>query len=260
MKLGVSYNVFDAEELLEPSILAIRNSVDYINIVYQTTSNAGEACSSGLLPVLKRLSDLRLVDEVVEFHPKLRKKPHKNEVMKRNVGLKLAKMNKCTHFMSLDSDEFYDEKQLILAKKIIEEKNIDRTAVKLTNYFKEPCYQMVYKGGNDYFVSFIFKISFFRCFSSRANFPVLVDKTRRVSGKRFLLFDRDVIEMHHMTLVRKDIRSKLKNSSATATYYKNGINEYVDYFNEWEAGQPVYPPSDFKNLVEIKKVNNNFDI
>lgn len=73
MKLGVSYNVSVAEELLEPSILAIRKSVEYINIVYQTTSNAGEACSYGLLSVLKRLSDLRLVDEVVEFHPRLRK-------------------------------------------------------------------------------------------------------------------------------------------------------------------------------------------
>ena len=34
MKLGVSYNLFDGEELLESSIKSIRDNVDYVSVVY----------------------------------------------------------------------------------------------------------------------------------------------------------------------------------------------------------------------------------
>ena len=44
MNLGVSYNVFDGEELLEGSIFQIRNEVDYISVVYQSISNFGHPC------------------------------------------------------------------------------------------------------------------------------------------------------------------------------------------------------------------------
>lgn len=38
LKWGVSYSVFDGEELLEASIKAIRECVDYVNVVYQLKS------------------------------------------------------------------------------------------------------------------------------------------------------------------------------------------------------------------------------
>ena len=44
MKLGISYNVFDGEELLEKSILCIRDQVDFISVVYQEKSNFGNQC------------------------------------------------------------------------------------------------------------------------------------------------------------------------------------------------------------------------
>ena len=37
-KLGVSYNLFNGEELLEASIKSIRQNVDYINVIYQEYS------------------------------------------------------------------------------------------------------------------------------------------------------------------------------------------------------------------------------
>ena len=42
MKVGISYNLFDGEELLEASIKSVRDNVDYISIVYQTESNFGK--------------------------------------------------------------------------------------------------------------------------------------------------------------------------------------------------------------------------
>jgi len=55
MKIGVSYNLFDGEELLESSIKSIRKNVDYISVVYQTVSNFGNPCDEGLVPLLEEL-------------------------------------------------------------------------------------------------------------------------------------------------------------------------------------------------------------
>ena len=55
MKLGISYNLFDGEELLEYSIQSVRNSTDHINVVYQKTSNWGEPCSENLEDLLSDL-------------------------------------------------------------------------------------------------------------------------------------------------------------------------------------------------------------
>ena len=47
MKLGLAYNLFDGEELLEYSLRSIRNNVDYISVQYQEISNHGEKCHRG---------------------------------------------------------------------------------------------------------------------------------------------------------------------------------------------------------------------
>jgi hypothetical protein len=41
MKLGVSFNIFDGEEMLFFSLRNLRPMVDHINVVYQTISNYG---------------------------------------------------------------------------------------------------------------------------------------------------------------------------------------------------------------------------
>lgn len=52
-KWGVSYSVFDGEELLEASLQAIRNSVQHIVVVYQLVSWYGVPASPQLLPLLQ---------------------------------------------------------------------------------------------------------------------------------------------------------------------------------------------------------------
>ena len=57
MKIGISYNLFDGEELLESSIKSIRNNVEYVSVVYQTISNFGNPCNEGLVPLLESLKE-----------------------------------------------------------------------------------------------------------------------------------------------------------------------------------------------------------
>ena len=52
MKLGVAYNIFDGEEMLIHSLRNLRPMVDYVCVVYQTTSNFGNK-NTNLEKVLK---------------------------------------------------------------------------------------------------------------------------------------------------------------------------------------------------------------
>ena len=68
MKLGVSYNIFDGEELLENSIKSIRKNVitflwfikRYRILVIHVTN---------LIPLINRLKNEGLVDEIFKYRP-----------------------------------------------------------------------------------------------------------------------------------------------------------------------------------------------
>jgi hypothetical protein len=79
-------------------------------------------------------------------------------------------------------------------------------------------------------------------------------------GTSCKIFSREEIEMHHMSYVRKDIRKKLQNSSASPNF-KN-IDKIVGYFKEW-----VYPakglmggaPDKLYDIVETEKLFNTWE-
>ena len=72
MKLGISYNIFDGEELLEDSIKSIKNKVDYISVVYQEISNFGNPCNEGFsTTLLEKLKSEGLIDELYKYRPQL---------------------------------------------------------------------------------------------------------------------------------------------------------------------------------------------
>jgi hypothetical protein len=252
MKLGISYNVFDGEELLESSINSIRENVDYVSVVYQTISNFGNPCDEGLVPLLKRLVSDGLVDEIFEYRPRINRGGHFNEITKRNIGLSLSEGVGCTHHMAMDSDEFYTDEQFKFLKKEMIEGDYDSSACQMTTYYKDSKYRLEPK--EEYYVSLLFKIRRGVEFVMGHPFPVLVDPTRRMGSGKCKIFTRDEVEMHHMSYVRKDIRKKLQNSSASPNF-KN-IDKIVDYFNKWEypkQGLMGGVPDKLYNIVEVDK-------
>ncbi len=109
---GASYSVFDGEELLESSLMSIRDETDYINVVYQRTSWYGNPCSDTLLDVLNACKANNLIDELIEYVPDLSKSARTQEREKRNVGLQHAIRAGCNFFMTMDCDEFYVKEEL----------------------------------------------------------------------------------------------------------------------------------------------------
>ena len=72
-------------------------------------------------------------------------------------------------------------------------------------------------------------------------------------------FERQDIEMHHLSYVRRDIGSKLRNSSAKANFNRN-IDKIVDHFNKWTFGQKALLAGMEERLYDIKEVTPLFDI
>jgi len=254
MKLGVSYNIFDGEELLENSIKSIRKNVDYISVVYQEISNFGNPCNENLIPLINRLKNEGLVDEVFKYRPQPQRGGHFNEISKRNIGLFLSEGAKCTHHMAMDSDEFYTDEQFKFLKKEMIEGDYDSSCCQMVTYYKEPIYRL--DPHEDYYVSLIYKIKSGKQYVMGLPFPTLVDPTRRMESGKCKIFTREEIEMHHMSYIRKDLKIKLTNSSSSPNF--NNINKIVKHFNEWEYPQQglMYKPNE--ELVNLKKTKKLF--
>lgn len=211
MKLGVSYNLYDGEELLRASIRSIRSEVDFVTVVYQEVSNLGKR-REPLLPLLRQLQTEGLVDDWVAYEPDLALEPRENEKRKRVLGLRSSRAHGCSHHLDMDVDEFYRAEELRRAKVFMTENDYDGTACWIENYLRSPRYRILDR--DDLFVPFIIRIPKRTARLYDGVYPVMADHTRTMRRDgTFMLLPRDLISMHHMSLVRKDLERKLDNSS-----------------------------------------------
>lgn len=239
-KWGVSYSVFDGEELLEASLQAIRNSVQHIVVVYQLVSWYGVPASPQLLPLLQELKGKGLIDELLEFKPKLGIKAVRNETAKRNMGLRACRKAGCTFYMAMDSDEFYLEKEIEAAKHFIIMHDVTHSYCSICTHGLNPASILP---TNTYYVQFFSRISRFSRHMNDGHSVALVDPTRKMKhlqwwqggSKHYVLHN---VRMHHYSYIRKDLKKKFNNSSHSGirNYTKDNVISYesyegVDYFN-----------------------------
>ncbi len=217
-RFGVSYSIFDGEELLEASISSIRSEVDYVNVVYQTISWHGNSCKESLVPLLKDLKNRGIIDELINWEPDLKKSSQLNEMEKRNAGLKAAKKAQVNYFMTMDCDQFYYKKELEEAKKLILKNNITHSYCAQILYGKRPTLRQI-SNHKCCYVQFFSKIDKFSQLGDNEFAPCLVDPTHKIlersHSKHYVLHN---IFTHHMSLVRSDLKKKHINSSG---YQKN---------------------------------------
>uniref|UniRef100_A0A7S0HM32 Glycosyltransferase family 92 protein n=1 Tax=Hanusia phi TaxID=3032 RepID=A0A7S0HM32_9CRYP len=283
MKLGVAYNVYDGEELLLDSIRSIKSNVDYICVVYQTVSNFGNSAHPDLEKRLQFLVDNGYVDELYRYEAKLFTNDEKealcspmsnelggppamvsnqffNELTKRELGRQMCAAKNCTHFMSMDTDEFYREHELAYAKAKILKDDLDGTSCKMRFYFKEPNYELLpFDEYNQ--VPLIYKIKPGAPLLLAHPYPCIVDPTRRMSNcQRFYQFSREEIEMHHFSFVRADMSSKMKNVSNRDNH--DGSLQFLRDFQVWTPEVGVIHPHPWGRKVFkfVSRVPNRFKV
>lgn len=227
------YNVFDGLELLPYSVANIAPCVEGIIIVYQNTSNSGEF-DPQVEETVKYISSItRNQVNLVPYVPDLGKQPADNERMKRQIGLNLAKKLGFTHFIDIDCDEFYDRYQFLAEKKRVYDNKLTGLVCRSKVYFASPCLTIGY---DVTLVPFIHKIDGAKhemnknmpfAWSSMDSVPFTPNKQIRIDPTRQLSFTSGIewseIVMHHYSYVRKDIKKKIRNSSARQNIEKSTV-------------------------------------
>lgn len=264
-KLGIAYNVFDGEELLPYSLQCVRDTADYIVVVYQTISNFGNE-NKNLLPLLEKLRKQNLIDELVEYKPLLNvvdeignflKLGSLNEQKKRNIGLEKCLENNCTIFSSMDTDEMYLSDSYNNAYKDFVDVGYDSSFCQMQTYYKKP--DMVVSPSESYFVPLFYNISGKRKnlrFEFIHDYQIKCDGTRMIKAGFPKVFTRDEIEMHHFSYVRNNISSKVYNSSAQMSSIEK--ERVIAYFNNWKEGDKAFFLGN--QIFDLKKSTNLFGI
>jgi hypothetical protein len=239
MKLGISYPVFHGFELLEYVLRPIRGLVDFVSVVGQEMSYHGNPASPDLRPTLERLEQVGLVDRLVFVEPDLTKFHKYNELAYRNLGVQMSREAGCTHHMSVDVDEFYVPEQLEWAKAAFGDH--DCSVCLTETYYKHPTYRLVPR--LKHISPFIQKIDVDYQIESKIRYGM--EHTRRPSRfDKCLFYDPDKFIMHHMSYVRRDIGSKIRNNSNTVDL---DCAQIQADFDKYQVGDLVRLSPDFMN-------------
>lgn len=228
MRLGASYSVWNGEELLESSLRSIRPMVDYINVVWQRLSWHGNEANPSLEKTLNDLLAKGLIDKLIYFEPNLSHEPSRNETRKRNVGLVDCQKNDCTHFITMDIDEFFEEKPFIEAKKFIIDHNITHSACNMLMYVNPFVRSRNYA---QHGASFIYRVDNNQKLIRSASevTPWILDPTQKIPIKwnSRIFFFANVVQ-HHYYLFRKDLNSKVSNcgmsEEKSRQYFDDAMN------------------------------------
>lgn len=239
MKLGISYPVYEGEELLEYALRPIRADVAFISVICQDISFFGNPASPELIPTIQRLQSEGLIDQVVYERPDLSLHNKVNETNMRNLGLRLSRESGCTHHISADVDEMYLPDQLRHVMR--EAEGYDCTLVELVNYYRRPTYKIVPE--QRHLVTFVHPVDV--CYDKDVKFPHVVEVSRRLSRwDKTRVFRPEELTVHHMSYVRKDIRRKLVNAP-TKDYLK--VDRFVEEFSRYTVGSRLCIPPEFTN-------------
>jgi hypothetical protein len=217
------YNVWaDAIEILPFSLKNILPLVDHVIIVWSEASNYGEVIKNYLYEAIPRDEKITLVN----WEPDLNQPAQTNELNKRNFGLLHAKLMGFTHFLAIDSDEFYVPDEFKSAKERIYKENLSGLVCPLEVYFGSP---QLSAGLDVTLVPFIHKITptLQHQFNRRYPFAwqgpqIRIDPTRSLNINGGVVLSDEIV-MHHYSWVRKDYNLKIRNSSARANIERSNV-------------------------------------
>ena len=200
MILGATYTVFSGLELLKPSIQNIRPFADHIVVVWSPVASTGEKAVDFIKPLLDDLVDSALVDELIEFNPKITQIPLKmqdNCRMKREVGRIACMGAGCTHHLIRDCDEFFEPDQFEDMLEIFP--TVDCTISKIREYIHKPTKRL--KNLSELHVPVVQRIE--KKLHRFNPFKITIDMGRTVTDvNSFRILTPDELVMHHYTFVR----------------------------------------------------------
>jgi hypothetical protein len=153
---------------------------------------------------------------------------------------------------------------LVLAKEYIEQNRIEASACRVLSYIQKPVFQ--YESATAY-VPFIAKIFPRSRIRLESPFPLQTDPTRRLNGDRklflfkrkFHLFRKEELAMHHMGLVRRNIFVKYRNSTANDGGAKSQkLLAFARRVQDWRFGDKLIHIDGEE--ITVVRVENKFNL
>lgn len=281
MKLCAIYNIWDDWDLLVHSVKNITPLVDQVIIIVSKNSNFGEEesiCPKEELPELRNCY-------FWYYEPEPFKEPRDNETAKRNFGLQKARELGYTHFLMMDADEFYEPQEFLKEKERFKDPSLLGLVCRVKCYFRSPTLTIGY---DTTLVPFIHKLTPELRFCFNREYPfawtdvdslpwtptkkIRIDPTRSMNidykptrGEEWGVYDSSGVRwswitMHHYSWVRKDIKKKIRNSTARQNLERSSIvsdyrNAKPGYFCKF-YGKTLEKCPDVFGLPEITDVTS----
>lgn len=219
MKLAAIFCVWHDWDWIKLSYNNIRPVVDGAIIVASERSNFSEVSK---IPVCWRDHELVQYEPIPGFPPQV------NEEGKRNCGLEIARQQGYTHFIMMDADEIYDQKQFAVEKqRFIDNPDLAGLVCASRVYFKSPKLTI---GLDRTLVPFIHKLTPTLRHEFNKSYPfawegpeIRIDPTRSLNINSGVQWSPIIME--HYSWVRKDIEIKIRNSTARANIERSTIRK-----------------------------------
>lgn len=252
MHLGVSYCVFSGLELLKPSLLNIRPFADYIAVVWSDISSTGEKAPSYTLPLLNSLVEEHLIDELIEFHPKIVSDPQQmqdNCRLKREIGRLACLQAGCTQHLIRDCDEFHNPIQL---KNVLDHyPDVDCSLTLIHEYVYNPVTKVKQTSG--LYVPFLQKIDK-RLQPRMRPFGVMCDGGRTVANvKSWRIYQESELVLHHYTFVRYNEEEMKRKYQGHGHCHRVGT---LDKFLNWTKR---FRPEELENVPDTFGIQKYWD-
>ena len=247
-KLGLGIIAFEGTEHLKNIIYEIKDYCDVVVICLQKTSYHGDPIKQEDIDDIELLKTCNLVNSIIWFEPtnlyenEGKIGPRLVETDKRNFILDyLENTEHCSHGLVIDSDEFYDREDFRRAKEFINSNdNVHVSYCQYVNYYRD--YKHVLAWPFYSYVPFITEISY-RFNFKNGSFDKPSDPTRRYlldgENKIYHLLSYNVIKMHHLSWIRKDIIRKIDSWSSKQLFSNvKGLREaIIDRYTNYIEGQ-----------------------
>ena len=150
----------------------------------------------------------------------------------------------------MDCDEIFIPKEFREAKQIVYDYNYKASFIYSQTYYKDNHH--VINPAEKYHIPFIYKIMDDSKLKLDCRIEgIIADKSRKMSdvGNDLIIFERDFIQMHHMSYVREDMLRKLKNKASNLS--EERIEKIMGSYNGF---------SNFKINQEVYTENGNFNV
>lgn len=243
IKIGACYNSFYNVDLLKKSIESIKNVVHKIYIIHQKVSFAGNLEPEKNEKLLKDLIDENYIDEIFYFEENNLDKID-GMIMKRNKGLDLCINNNCEYILTLDNDEFYNDRDLYDHVIMMKKEGIETLFSPILSYYSNDKY--FFK--ENFYVPSIYKIDD-RIYRRGVKTSLICDPARKMTQNNYKLSN---LFMHHFTYFEESFREKLGNKIMFLDPNKKNFQSVVyEKLSTWSPGKKAH-------IIDVNKKGENF--